>query len=148
LQKYFQLICDRSIDKHYSFLSFSAHHFITIKTYSMQQAKEAGTPQTSSKELSNALNHLKVISNWLRDVRKSLSKLQKEDFSQLPDTRMLKVHTHLRTNGKKPTIECPEITLRGNWLEKAGFSTNEQWVYVIAVDDMIIITPQPKKRSK
>jgi hypothetical protein len=118
----------------------------------MQLAKAAALPPsaiiTDRKEITNALNHLKVTSKWMHDVRKSLSKLQKEDFSQLPDTRMLKVHTHLRTNGKKPTIECPEIVLRGNWLENAGFSCNDQWVYVITVDDMIIITPELKRRKK
>lgn len=67
-----------------------------------------------------------------------------KSLTSLSNTRKLKVHKHLRTNGRKPTVACPEIILRGNWLEKAGFNHDDQWVNVIAVDDMIIITPAPK----
>lgn len=117
----------------------------------MPQTKEAREPLikvTSDQKISDAVRHLQVTTTWLHDVRKSFSKLQKEDFSLLPDTRMLKVHTFSRTNGKKPTIYCPEIVLRGNWLEKAGFSSDDQWVYVIALDEMILITPELKKRKR
>jgi hypothetical protein len=110
---------------HSLFLFFFLPTLFTIKNYFMQQKKAAKLPA-------------------MEDLRKSLAKLQKEDFSLLPDTRMLKVHDHSRTNGRKPTKHCPEIILRGGWLEKAGFSSGDQWVYVIAMDEMIIITPQFK----
>ena len=81
----------------------------------------------------------------LNDLRTSFARLKKAELSLLPDTRRLKVHTHLRTNGRKPTTACPKIILRGNWLAKAGFHHHDQWVHVITIDEMIIITPAPKK---
>lgn len=99
---------------------------------------------------SNEDQLVKVLENFqstitdLHDLRKSISKLSKEDMKLLPDTRTLKVHTHLRTHGKNPTTACPEIILRGNWLEKAGINCNDQWVHIITTNDMIVITPAIK----
>ena len=86
-------------------------------------------------------DQLHITFTGMDDLRRSLARLTKEDFSLLPNTRMLKVHTHLRTNGRKPTTACPEIILRGNWLQKAGFHHDDLWVHVITMDSMIIITP-------
>jgi hypothetical protein len=106
-------------------------------------------PQTKAavlqeQKLKDALGQLDITLTNMGDLRKSLAGLKKEEFSLLPDTRMLKVHTHLRTNGRKPTIACPEIILRGNWLEKAGFNYDDQWVHVITMNELIIITPELK----
>ena len=118
----------------------------------MQQINEVRAPQkiiiNHEQKVLEALGNLKVTVTNMGDLRKSLAKLQKGDFSLLPDTRMLKVHTFLRTNGRKPTIACPEIVLRGNWLEKAGFNFDDQWVHVITMNEMIIITPEIKRSIK
>jgi len=118
----------------------------------MRETKVAKAATKSSlsheQKVLEALGHLKVTVTNMNDLRKSLAQLQKGDFSLLPDTRMLKVHTHLRTNGKNPTTACPEIILRGNWLEKAGFNCDDQWVHVITMDELIIITPELKKGSR
>lgn len=114
----------------------------------MQQTKAVKTNISHEQKVLDALGNLKVTVSNMGDLRKSLAKLQKGDFSLLPDTRMLKVHTHLRTNGRKPTIACPEIILRGNWLEKAGFNHDDQWVHVITMNELIIITPELKMGSR
>lgn len=90
----------------------------------------------------DAMQSLQTTVLHMGDLRKSISSLEKFHLPLLPDMRQLKVHKNLRTNGKKPTIATPELVLRGNWLEKAGFSFNEQWVHVIALDEMIIIFPK------
>jgi hypothetical protein len=114
----------------------------------MQQTKAVKSSISHEQQVLDALGHLKVTVTNMGDLRKSLAKLQKGDFSLLPDTRMLKIHTHLRTNGKNPTIACPEIILRGNWLEKAGFNYDDQWVHVITMNELIIITPELKMGSR
>lgn len=111
----------------------SQHYCLTIKIFSMQQTKP---------------DKLNITLTNMSELRKLLAGLKKEEFSSLPGTRLLKVHTHLRTNGRKPTTACPEIILRGNWLEKAGFNCDDQWVHVITMNEMIIITPAPKMRSR
>lgn len=108
------------------------------------QSKAVKSTIAHEQKVIEVLNYLEVTVATVGDLRKSLARLQKEDFSALPDTRLLKVHTHLRTNGKNPTIACPEIILRGNWLEKAGFNHDDQWVHVITTPEMIIITPASK----
>lgn len=114
----------------------------------MQQTKAVKSSISHEQKVLDALSHLKITVTNMGDLRKALAKLQKGDFSLLPDTRMLKVHTHSRTNGKNPTIACPEIILRGNWLEKAGFSYDDQWVHVITMNELIIITPELKVSSR
>jgi len=111
----------------------------------MQQAKAAVLQEQKLKE---ALGHLNITLTSMSDLKKALSNLKKEEFSLLPDARMLKVHTHLRTNGRKPTTACPEIILRGNWLEKSGFNCDDQWVHIITMNEMIIITPSLKKHLR
>lgn len=111
----------------------------------MQQRKE---DVLQEKKLSEAPGQLNLTMTSIGDLQKALGKLKEEEFSLLPGTRMLKVHTHLRTNGRKPTTACPEIILRGNWLEKAGFLCDDQWVHVITMNEMIIITPASKMRSR
>lgn len=111
----------------------------------MQQRKE---DVLQEKKLSEAPGQLSLTMTSMGDLQKALGKLKKEEFSLLPGTRMLKVHTHLRTNGRKPTTACPEIILRGNWLEKAGFLCDDQWVHVITMNEMIIITKASKMRSR
>lgn len=114
----------------------------------MPQLKEAMAPViipiSNEQKIISALGNLEATNMRMHDLRKSLSRLQKKDYSLLPDTRMLKVHMFSRTNGRKPTIYCPEIVLRGNWLEKAGFSFDDQWVHVISMDEMLVITPESK----
>lgn len=110
----------------------------------MQQTKAVKSSLSREQKVLKAISQLEVTVCNMGDLRKLLARLQKDDFSQLPDTRILKVHTHLRTNGKNPTIACPEIILRGNWLEKAGFNHEDQWVHVITTREMIIITPASK----
>lgn len=100
------------------------------------------------KKLSEAPGQSNLTLTSMGDLQKALAKLKEEEFSSLPGTRMLKVHTHLRTNGRKPTTACSEIILRGNWLEKAGFHCDDQWVHVITMNEMIIITPVLKMRSR
>lgn len=87
----------------------------------------------------------KDLNSLLDELQKAL---KKEDLAALPGTRTLKVHTHLRTNGRKPTVACPEIILRGNWLEKAGLHCHDQWVHVVTMNDMIIIAPVAKNRLR
>jgi hypothetical protein len=98
-------------------------------------------------KINDVLAQLKVTVTDMGALKKMLDQLNAEEITLLPETRKLKVHTHLRTNGRKPTIACPEIVLRGNWLEKAGFHCDDQWVRVITTNDMIIITPELKKKS-
>jgi hypothetical protein len=102
------------------------------------------TPVTQEQKLLNALGNLKATETRMVDLRESLTRLRKADIESLPNTRTLKVHTHVRTNGKKPTISCPEIILRGNWLERVGFSYDDQMVYIFTMDEMIVITPESK----
>ena len=78
----------------------------------------------------------------MEGLRNSLVKFPKEAFDLLPSSRMLKVHYFSRTNGRKPTVTCPEIVLRGNWLEKSGFTYDDRYVHVITLKDLIIITPE------
>ena len=111
----------------------------------MQQRK---ADVLQGKKLSEALGQLNITLISMGDLQKALDKLKAEEFSLLPGTRLLKVHTHLRTNGRKPTTACPEIILRGNWLEKAGFHNDDQWVHVITMNEMIIITPSLKMHSR
>jgi hypothetical protein len=111
----------------------------------MQQRK---ADVLQEKKLSGSRSQLNLTMTAMDDLQKALGKLKEEEFTLLPGMRMLKVHTHLRTNGRKPTSACPEIILRGNWLEKAGFHCDDQWVHVIAMNDMIIITPATKKHSR
>jgi hypothetical protein len=111
----------------------------------MQQRK---ADVLQEKKLADAIGQLNITLTNIGDLQKALAKLKEEEFSFLPGTRMLKVHTHLRTNGRKPTTACPEIILRGNWLEKAGFHCDDQWVHVITMNEMIIITPASKMRSR
>jgi hypothetical protein len=105
-------------------------------------------PVTHDQKILDALGNLKATSLKMTDLRKSLTRLNKADISILPDTRILKVHTHIRTNGRKPTIYCPEIILRGNWLERAGFSYDDQMVYVFTMEEMVIITPESKTERR
>lgn len=111
----------------------------------MQQRKE---DVLQEKKLSDAIGQMNITLTSMCDLQKALAKLKEEEFSLLPGMRMLKVHTHLRTNGRKPTTACPEIILRGNWLEKAGFHCDDQWVHVITMNEMIIITPASKMHSR
>jgi len=78
----------------------------------------------------------------LEGLRNSLAKISKDEIDQLPGSRVLKVHYFSRTNGRKPTVTCPEIVLRGNWLEKNGFTYDDQYVHVIAMNGMIVIIPE------
>jgi hypothetical protein len=111
----------------------------------MQQRK---ADVLQEKKLSEALSQLNLTLTTISDLQKALDKLKEEEFALLPGMRMLKVHTHLRTNGRKPTTACPEIILRGNWLEKTGFHCDDQWVHVITMNEMIVITPASKMRSR
>lgn len=117
----------------------------------MQQSMAVMAPlkpiHSNDQEVIEALDHLEETFTNVKDLRASLSKLHHDDFSLLPATRMLKVHTHLRIHKRSLTSSIPEIILRGNWLQKAGFSCDDQWVHVITMNEMIVITPQIKSRN-
>ena len=112
----------------------------------MRPSMAARAPLTAilsnEQEVIEALDQLEVTLTNVKDLRSSLAKLHRDDFLLLPATRMLKVHTHLRVHKRSLTSSIPEIILRGNWLQKAGFSCDDQWVHVITMNEMIIITPE------
>ncbi len=77
----------------------------------------------------------------MAQLHESLINLRKAGFAQMPETRSLKIIAQSRESQSKPFNFIPEITLKGNWLEEAGFEC-EQRVRVITMHQMLVICPE------
>jgi len=66
-------------------------------------------------------------------LKQLIIQLQKQDFSGLPGNRRLKVNRQQRQLCRDGRTYFPELILRGNWLEEAGFKKIE--VSVVAREE-------------
>jgi hypothetical protein len=64
-------------------------------------------------------------------------KTVKRKTAKAPVIRSLKINSRYRSNRYENKL-IPEITLRGNWLEQAGF-LREQRISVAAIKGLLII---------
>jgi hypothetical protein len=92
-----------------------------------------------------AANHIRAIVEG-GAVRESLNIISENGFYLNKQIRNLKMHRRYREHQNRCTTIVPEILLKGNWLQRAGFEPGE-YAWVLPFEGLLIIIPEAKRYS-